>query len=242
MLLHARDLRKDFVRGDASFAAVLGASLDMAEGDFITVSGKSGSGKTTLVTMLAGLLRPTAGRLAFDGRDVGSLSDKQLAALRNREIGFVPQGASLLGSYTAFDNVRMPQVFAGKEKTGSDRAAFLLEAVGVGHLADAFPSSLSGGEARRVAIARALFNSPRLLVADEPTGDLDPENSRAIMDFFANVNAQGTAVLIVTHEGEAAKRGALNFAMRAGDLVPLGADSGDDGANGNNRGRGKAVC
>jgi putative ABC transport system ATP-binding protein len=242
MLLRARDLRKDFVRGDASFAAVLGASLDVAEGDFITVSGKSGSGKTTLVTMLAGLLRPTAGRLAFDGQDVCSLSDKRLAALRNREIGFVPQGASLLGNYTAFDNVRMPQVFAGREKTGSDRAAFLLEAVGVGHLAKAFPSSLSGGEVRRVAIARALFNSPRLLVADEPTGDLDPENSRAIMDFFAAINAQGTAVIVVTHEDEAAKRGARHFAMCAGELAPLGADSGHDGADGRSHGQRETAC
>lgn len=225
MLLRAHDLRKEFSRGNASFAAVLGASLDVAEGDFITVSGKSGSGKTTLVTMLAGLLRPTEGRLAFDGRDVYSLSDKQLAALRNREIGFVPQGTSLLGNYTVFDNVRMPQVFAGKEKTGSDRAAFLLEAVGVGHLAKAFPSSLSGGEMRRVAIARALFNSPRLLVADEPTADLDPENSRMIMDFFASANARGTAVIIVTHENDAAKRGTLGFVMRAGEVTPSGADT-----------------
>jgi putative ABC transport system ATP-binding protein len=242
MLLRASNLRRDFSRDGVSFAAVLDASLDVAEGDFIAVCGTSGSGKTTLVTMLAGLLRPTGGRLVFDGKDVFSLPDRRLAALRNREIGFVPQGSSLLGNCTVFDNVRMPQVFSGEDKTGSARATFLLEAMNIGHLAKAFPSSLSGGEGRRVAIARALFNSPRLLVADEPTADLDPENSRVIMDLFAAVSAQGAAVIIVTHEGDAAQRGALRFAMRAGELTPLGADSRHAGEDGMNRELRKTAC
>jgi putative ABC transport system ATP-binding protein len=192
--------------------------MAVASGDFATVTGASGSGKTTLLTLIAGLASPTSGTVLFKGRDMHALPDRELSALRNRDIGFVPQGAGLLGNLTAYDNVRAPQLFAGKGAEDSGRADFLLEAVGIRHLADEYPSSLSGGEMRRASIARALFNDPALLVADEPTSGLDPENTRIVMELLQRINRQGTTIIVVTHEREVASFGSVRFTMRDGIL------------------------
>lgn len=222
MLVETIGLCKEFFRrsskGESSFAAVAGVDMAVAPGDFVTVTGASGSGKTTLLTLLAGLASPTSGTVLFKGKDMGALPDKELSILRNRDIGFVPQGAGLLGNLTVYDNVRAPQLFAGKGAEDSGRTEFLLEAVGIQQLADEYPSSLSGGEMRRASIARALFSDPALLIADEPTSDLDPENTRIVMELLQRFNKQGTTVIVVTHEKEVAALGAVRFSMSGGAL------------------------
>ena len=218
MLLETHSLRKEYRRGGGPFAAVDDVTVSIGKGEYCTITGKSGSGKTTLLTMLAGLTSPSSGAVVYRGHDFGALGDAKLSQLRNKEISYIPQGASLLGNFTAFDNIRMPQVFAGKGGEASDRALFLMEAMGLLHLRDMYPRNLSGGEMRRIAIARALFNNPVLLLADEPTSDLDPENAQAVMDLFASANAQGTAVLIVTHEERIAAHGRRRFCMETGML------------------------
>ena len=223
MLLETEALSKQFCRrtsqGQAAFDAVSGVNLAVAQGDFITITGKSGSGKTTLLTLLAGLASPTSGSVRFKGRTLHSMPDGEVSALRNREIGFVPQGSGLLGNLTVYDNVRAPQLFAGRDAPDSSRADYLLEAVGLDGLAREYPGSLSGGEMRRASIARALFNEPSLLIADEPTGDLDPENTRAVMELLQRINAQGTTVVVVTHENEVASRGGVRYVMSEGRLM-----------------------
>jgi ABC-type lipoprotein export system ATPase subunit len=164
--------------------------------------------------------------VVFKGNNLQTLSDGDLARLRNREIGFVPQGAGLLGNLTVFDNIRAPQMFSGKDGMGSDRAAFLLDIFEIGELAHEYPYSLSGGEMRRASIARALFNAPSLLVTDEPTGDLDPENTRIVMDMLLKINEQGTAVIVVTHERKVASLGRRQYTMAHGALRRTGEKAG----------------
>lgn len=221
-LLETVNLSKEFQRrsaqGPNSFAAVSDINISVAEGSFVTVTGKSGSGKTTLLTMLAGLASPSSGKVLFRGQSLHELSDKELSLTRNRDISFIPQGMGLLGNLTVLDNVRAPQMFARGAWADSDRAGFLLEAVGLGELALEFPQSLSGGELRRVSIARALFNEPAVLIADEPTSDLDPENTRSVMDLLCRANKQGTTLIVVTHEEEVARYGEVRYAMENGRL------------------------
>ena len=225
MFLETNELSKEFhrnsSRGQRVFTAVSDVSLAIEQGAFATVTGKSGSGKTTLLTLLSGLAAPTSGTVRFKGQDMHALPDKELSALRNRDIGFVPQGSGLLGNLTVYDNVRAPQIFAGRGGSGSERAEFLLEVMGVYDLADEYPSSLSGGEMRRVSIARALFNDPVLLIADEPMGDLDPENTLAVMELLKGINRQGTTVIVVTHEAEVASFGSRRFSMTNGMLSEI---------------------
>ena len=225
MLVETIGLCKEFSRrgskGESSFAAVSQVDMAVASADFVTVTGASGSGKTTLLTLLAGLASPTSGTVLFKGKDMGVLPDKELSALRNRDIGFVPQGPGLLGNLTVYDNVRAPQLFAGKGAEDSGRTEFLLEAVGIQQLAEEYPSSLSGGEMRRASIARALFSDPALLIADEPTSDLDPENTRIVMELLQRFNRQGTTIIVVTHEREVAAFGTVRLAMSGGVLERL---------------------
>ena len=222
--LEAIDLGKAFQRrtaqGQTLFAAVSAVNVSIAEGDFVTITGASGSGKTTLLTLLAGLASPSSGTVRFNGTDLHSLSDSALSALRNREISFIPQDMGLLGNLTVFDNVRAPQLFSGDSGADFSRVDFLLEAVGLRELAQEFPQTLSGGEMRRVSIARALFNEPSVLIADEPTSDLDPENTRIIMELLSQINKQGTTVIVVTHEQEVARYGRTRFSMKNGVLGP----------------------
>ena len=219
MILECHFLRKDFQRGSIGFTAVEDVDFSVAAGECITITGKSGSGKTTLVTMLAGLLTPTGGCVRYEGQDIYSLSDRALSLLRGRNIGFVPQGTSLLSSFTVVDNIRMSQAFCRDgSASAAERAEFLLDAMGMSALSQAMPSSLSGGELRRVAIARALFHAPDVLLADEPTSDLDPENTQIVMAMLQNINTQGTALIVVTHEESVAAHGRKRFAMESGRL------------------------
>jgi putative ABC transport system ATP-binding protein len=222
-LLELRELTKAYQRGGRSFNAVNSVSLSMEAGDFISIIGRSGSGKSTLLTMSAGLLLPTRGTALFEGQDLRRLTDKELSLLRNGKIGYVPQGQSLLANFTVFDNVRIPWFLFPREGDVESRAFSLLEKVGISGLAASYPRELSGGEMRRVSIARSLINEPRLLIADEPTGDLDARTTAEIMDLFKRIAREGTAVLMVTHELDTLNYGNKTYLMDEGKLLPYAA-------------------
>jgi putative ABC transport system ATP-binding protein len=222
-LLELNDLTKEYKRGARAFNAVNHVSLSVEPGDFISITGRSGSGKSTLLNMSAGLLRPTAGTVLFDGDDIHRLNDRELSLLRNEKIGYVPQGQSLLSNFTVFDNVCIPWFLFKREGDVEGRAFILLEKVGISHLAASYPRELSGGEMRRVSIARSLINEPRLLIADEPTGDLDAATTADIMNLFSRIAREGTAVLIVTHELDTLHYGNKTYSMDAGNLSPQAA-------------------
>ncbi len=213
------NVTKEYSRAGTPFHAVACASFRIGKGEMVGVVGRSGSGKTTLLNMVAGLLRPTGGVIVVDGVDLATLSDEKMCLLRNRRIGYLPQGQSLLANLTVFDNVRLPHFFAPRDGNVDGRTAFLLDELSIGHLAKSYPAQLSGGEMRRVAIARAMMNSPTILLADEPTGDLDADNIRAVLDIFASLADKGVAVLYSTHENEAVERADRVLCMESGRLT-----------------------
>ncbi|MDR3115927.1 MAG: ABC transporter ATP-binding protein [Treponema sp.] len=219
-LLELHELTKEYRRGGRTFNAVNRASLSVEPGDFISIIGRSGSGKSTLLSMSAGLLHPTAGTVLFEGADIHRLKDKELSFFRNEQIGYVPQGQSLLANFRVFDNVCIPWFLFKREGDAEGRAFILLEKVGISHLAASYPKELSGGEMRRVSLARALINEPRLLIADEPTSDLDVQTTAEIMGLFSRIAKEGTAVLIVTHELDSLNYGNKTYGMDAGNLLP----------------------
>jgi putative ABC transport system ATP-binding protein len=204
--------------------ALRGVRFTVEQGGFIAIVGPSGSGKSTLLNLLGALDRPTSGAVRINGRDLASLSDAQLARLRNADIGFVFQQFQLLARTTAADNVALPLVYAGvgrRERT--ERARATLEAVGLGHRLDHQPSELSGGEQQRVAIARALVTEPRVILADEPTGNLDTATGDDVMTLLEDLNAQrGVALVVITHDLEVAARAPRQVRLRDGLVVSAG--------------------
>jgi putative ABC transport system ATP-binding protein len=204
MVLKAENLVKRYIRAGHEFTALNGVSLSADAGEMIVVTGASGSGKSTFLNIVTGLLTPDAGSVILDGGEIMSMSDRELSALRNKKIGYIPQGYSILENLTVLDNVRLPRYLSGARKADDPtaRARELLERMGIRQLESQYPSQLSGGELRRVSIARGLINAPRLLVADEPTSDLDPENALAVTRILADTASEGAAVLLVTHETE----------------------------------------
>jgi len=205
-LIEVENLEKDYPTGAGVFQALHGVSLRIAEGEFVAIMGASGSGKSTFMNLLGCLDRPTRGSYHLDEQDVGRLSSDQLAALRNREIGFVFQGFNLLPKLTALDNVALPLMYAGMGREARRRQAqAMLERVGLGERSHHTPLQLSGGQQQRVAIARALATRPRIIFADEPTGNLDSETSRQVMDLFSQFNREeGITLVLVTHEADIA--------------------------------------
>jgi len=205
-LIEVANLEKDYSTGAGVFQALRGVSLSIAEGEFVAIMGASGSGKSTFMNLLGCLDRPTRGSYHLDGQDVSRLSSDQLAALRNREIGFVFQGFNLLPKLTALDNVALPLMYAGMGREARRRQAqAMLERVGLGERSHHTPLQLSGGQQQRVAIARALATRPRIIFADEPTGNLDSETSRQVMDLFSRLNREeGITLVLVTHEADIA--------------------------------------
>jgi lipoprotein-releasing system ATP-binding protein len=205
--------------------AVHNVSLEVGQGEFVVITGRSGSGKTTLLNLVAGLTRPTSGKVLLDGIEVWSLPDKEQSLLRNQRVGFVFQFASLLPTLTSLENVMLPPMFGESQDKEhvKERAAHLLEQVGLSDKLQSFPRQLSGGQQQRVVIARALMNEPELLLADEPTSDLDEMTEHEIMDLFRNIHAEtGVTVLLVTHSAELGRYGTRSIQMAGGEIVPSG--------------------
>ena len=216
------EIHKIYDSGEVPVHAVRGVTLTIAAGEFVAVMGASGSGKSTMMNLFGCLDRPTKGRYRLDGIDVSGLSRDELADIRNQKLGFVFQGFNLLSRTTARENVELPMLYGKRRLTSRqihDRAMECLELVGLTQRADHFPSQLSGGQQQRVAIARALANRPQVLLADEPTGNLDSKTSVEVMDVFQKLNEQGITIIMVTHELDIARFCKRNLIMRDGRLV-----------------------
>ena len=221
-VVQLEDIHKIYDSGEVPVHAVRGVTLQLHRGEFMAVMGASGSGKSTLMNTLGCLDRPTRGRYLLDGVDVSGLDRNELADLRNAKLGFVFQGFNLLARTTARENVELPMLYGQRRHSSSqmhERAMRSLDIVGLSDRADHFPSQLSGGQQQRVAIARALVNEPQVLLADEPTGNLDSKTSVEVMGVFQKLNAQGITIVMVTHELDIARYCRRNLILRDGRVV-----------------------
>ena len=220
MTIKLADIRKIYTIGDSTVAALDGVSIHIKKGEFAAIMGPSGSGKSTLMNILGCLDRPTTGSYILDGEQVAKLSDDDLAITRNKKIGFVFQNFNLLSRISALENVALPLIYAGVDRTTRlKRATELLTSVGLGERIDHLPNELSGGQRQRVAIARALVNDPRILMADEPTGNLDTKSSIEIMGLFGELHQQGKTIILVTHEPDIAEYAQRQLTVRDGKIV-----------------------
>jgi putative ABC transport system ATP-binding protein len=222
-VISAKNLVKTYVVGEVKVNALRGVNLEVQRGEFLAVTGPSGSGKSTFMHIVGCLDRPTSGQYFLDGQDVSRMSKDALAAVRNKKIGFVFQGFNLLSRTSALDNVELPLLYGGgglKTAERHKRATEMLTLVGLGERSDHHPNQLSGGQQQRVAIARALINDPSILLADEPTGNLDTKTSIEVMDIFQRLNRErGITVLLITHEHDIAEYGTRMVAFRDGLVV-----------------------
>ena len=218
-LIHARDLRKTYHVGDQMVQALDGLDLDIHANEYVALMGPSGSGKSTLMNMLGCLDSPTSGKYILNGQDVSRLDDDALADIRNREIGFVFQTFNLLPRYTAVENVALPMIYGGFSKAERDaRAREVLSQVGLGDRMDHKPNELSGGQRQRVAVARALVMKPSIILADEPTGNLDTATSLEVMQLFSDIQKAGNTVILVTHEEDIAACAHRTVRLRDGKV------------------------
>lgn len=217
-MIEARQVGRDYSAGRRKLTVLDGIDLDVGRGEIVAITGPSGSGKSTLLGLLAGLDRPSRGRVAIAGTELASLDEDRLSAFRGKHIGFVFQSFQLLPTLSALENVRVPAELLGQR--GVDRpAAALLERVGLSGRAHHYPAQLSGGEMQRVAIARALANRPVLLLADEPTGELDAATGRGILDLFRRLHGDGTTLMVVTHDERLAAEAGRVVHMLDGCIV-----------------------
>jgi putative ABC transport system ATP-binding protein len=220
VIVRATDVARVYPTGATSVAALDGVSLEVRRGEFVAVMGPSGSGKSTLLNILAGLERPTRGTVIVDGADLSELDEVALASYRREKIGMIFQAFNLLPRYRVVENVALPLVFAGVPRERRlVRARAVLDRLGMGPRADHRPSQLSGGELQRTAIARALVTDPSLLLADEPTGNLDSANGDSLLTLIAELHARGQTVVLVTHDAGIASRAERIVRMRDGRIV-----------------------
>jgi putative ABC transport system ATP-binding protein len=223
-LIRVRSLVKTYQVGEVAVRALRGISVEVNSGEFVAVVGPSGSGKSTFMHILGCLDRPTSGEYWLENRDVSRLNDDELSAIRNRQIGFVFQGFNLLARTSAVENVELPLLYATSGRVSANerrrRALKALESVGLGDRAEHHPNQLSGGQQQRVAIARALMNSPSILFADEPTGNLDSRTSIEVMDIFQKLNEErGLTIVLITHEPQVAEYGSRIIMFKDGEIV-----------------------
>ncbi len=219
-VIQARDLRKVFHVGDVDVHALRGADLEVARGEFVTIIGPSGSGKSTLFHILGGLTPPTSGKVFIHGKDLRAMSESDRTQLRKKEVGFVFQKYNLLPTLTAADNIAIARHIAGAATDNDPKFQEVLELLGISGRLSHKPRALSGGEQQRVAIARAIVNHPSILLADEPTGNLDTENSSVVLGLLRDLNRQlGQTILMITHNPEAAAYGHRTVQMRDGRVV-----------------------
>ncbi|HEX7754231.1 MAG TPA: ABC transporter ATP-binding protein [Niabella sp.] len=205
-IIHINDLRKSYFMGQQELQVLKGVALNINKNEYVALMGPSGSGKSTLMNILGCLDTPTSGTYVLNGKDVSKMEDNSLAEVRNKEIGFVFQQFNLLPRLTALENVALPLIYAGiKKSERNEKALQMLELVNLTDRSHHKPNELSGGQCQRVAIARALVNDPSLVLADEPTGNLDTKTSYEIMDIFARIHNTGNTVVLVTHEEDIAK-------------------------------------
>jgi len=243
-VIQVEDVHKFYDLGETKVHALRGVTVNIAPGEFVAIMGASGSGKSTFMNLLGCLDKSTSGRYLLEGTDVSQLDKKDLALIRNRKIGFVFQGFNLLSRTTALENVELPTLYARMNKEERlNRSREALEMVGLGNRLDHFPSQLSGGQQQRVAIARALVNRPAILLADEPTGNLDSRTSIEIMGIFQELNDQGLTIVLVTHEPDIAQFAKRTIVFhdgkirrdqpvlnrpRASEMLTLNAEDSDD--------------
>lgn len=219
-VIDIQGITKTYINGKLSVPVLHGIDLQVNKGEFVSIMGPSGSGKSTFMNILGCLDRPTTGSYRLNGDEVATLSDDELAFVRNKQIGFVFQSFNLLTKLTALENVALPMIYAGMDKKSrNERAAALLSSVGLGDRMDHLPSELSGGQRQRVAIARALANNPAIIMADEPTGNLDSKSTIDVMNIFRGLYDEGRTIILVTHEPEIATYASRNVVLRDGLIV-----------------------
>lgn len=219
-MIKLEDVTKSYRNGKETMDVLKKINLEIRQGDFVAIMGPSGSGKSTLMNIIGCLDRPTSGAYYFEGKDISSLDDQELAKIRNKKIGFVFQQFHLLPRLSALKNVELPMVYAGIGKKQRDELAKqALIKVGLGDRIQHMPNELSGGQKQRVAIARAIVNNPKLILADEPTGALDTKTSEAIMEQFTMLNKEGTTIIVVTHEHEVAQFAKRTIVVRDGEIL-----------------------
>jgi len=218
-MLEIKNISKSYSRQGKDFFAVKDVNLNISHGDFIHIIGRSGSGKSTFLNIVAGLLSADKGSLSLDRTNYMELPDEEKSEFRNKNIGFIPQSPALLSYLNVLENIRLPYDMYEKEGDSEGKARYFLNELGLEHLAKSYPKELSGGELRRIIIARALMTEPRILIADEPTSDLDIEATKEVMDLLKKINEKGTSILIVTHELETLKYGKKVYTMSEGVLT-----------------------
>ena len=219
------ELHKHYHLGAVTVHALRGVSLEIPRADFVAIMGSSGSGKSTMLNLLGALDRPTGGHYILGGHDVAQMSDDELSEVRNRLIGFIFQSYNLIPQYTVLENIEVPLHYRGDgtiRADDHDRIAVLAERVGLGDRLDHRPFQLSGGQQQRVAIARALVNDPEIVLADEPTGNLDSRTEAEILDLFDELNAEGRTIIMVTHEDQVAERAKRSIFMKDGQIAGEG--------------------
>lgn len=219
-VIELKDIHKSYRIGDSEFTVLKGIDLQIEEGEFIALMGPSGSGKSTLLNIVGCLDRPTSGQFSLQGQEISQTSDDELARVRREELGFIFQTFNLIGRISVLKNVEVPMMLSGvtREKR-KERALKLLESVGIVHRSDFSPQNISGGERQRVAIARALANNPKIIIADEPTGNLDLKNSNEVMKILSNLYKEGRTIIMVTHNPEITENCSRVIRLRDGRIL-----------------------